>query len=1024
VPAEAQTLAYWLGRYSAAELDAVLMDESGIAAYDARVGKRQGRAEYSQHDLRVPADPLALGDDVRARLSQLQPDVIAGKLLGRDGTPLDEAARAPFGAPVKLQPAGLRVLRAPTLLRCGPYDGSLYKSEVELPYDRNACGVLHAQEPLEVLGKSSGGLLLVRSRFSLGFLSADAQLSPALPASWQASLLGAPRLYAPQDLKLPAANGGESQLILAGTALPDLGHGEVGLATASGIVRMPRPPALEPKPRNLTRRALLTAAFAQLDKPYGLGGAEGGLDCSSLLLELFERFDIALPRFSGWQAQSGTYSVDVRADTPAQKLAKLDLAAKSGAVLLYFPGHIMLYLGRDAAGNPLAIHALGEYVKPCAAGETIVDVQRVVVSGFELGKGTSRHSFSERLSQLVVFGAPPPQPLAAGSDLGPAAPPEPIARDASCQDSADDRIFISPQNPVAGEALRAIAASTNDPGSASLRIFEADGESALIDEFALGGPPYGHVAKLAKPRPGLYTAVLGSGSEHRACRRFRVAAAHGGGRGHAERTERAERTDTEEPVWEPKNRWERDDEALYALFVEQLFAGPPDDEQTWTNLHSLLRDPSRNLLFGHLGLDEESHIEIEPDCADLPYALRAYFAWKLKLPFGFRQCSRGRTDHPPSCGELHTSLEARKAPDDVVAFSQFVNRSVRAGVHSATGRTGPDDDATDLYPVALERSALPPGTVFADPYGHVLMISKWFAQGSLSGSKYGVLIGAEAQPDGTIGRRRFWQGSFLFDPNTSSVGAGFKRFRPLSYERADRSITALDNDALRKQKEFPRWSRGQYEGAREDFYDRMETLINPTPLSPSERMLSLVAALEEAARRRVLSVDNGEQYARSHPQATIAMPQGHEIFETEGAWEDFATPSRDMRLLIAIDTVTNLPSQLEQHPERFALPAGTPAPAAAQTLRAALERELEARSFPYTRSDGSAQALRLSDVIARADALEVAYNPNDCVEVRWGAPLGSAERATCKRSAPPAQQSRMQAYRGWFHRRTRPQRGE
>ena len=46
-----------------------------------------------------------------------------------------------------------------------------------------------------------------------------------------------------------------------------------------------------------------------------------------------------------------------------------------------------------------------------------------------------------------------------------------------------------------------------------------------------------------------------------------------------------------------------------------------------------------------------------------------------------------------------------------------------------------------------------------------------------------IRVGADAQPDGTIGRRRFWRGSFLFTPDTTDVGAGFKRFRPLVYDR-------------------------------------------------------------------------------------------------------------------------------------------------------------------------------------------------------------------------------------------------
>jgi hypothetical protein len=1010
VQPEEQTLGYWLQRYSPAELDAPLMDNADITAYNARVGRRLGREVYGQRDLRVPADSLALAEDVRERISQLRPDVDAGKLVARTGQPLTAAERGAFAEPIKYTPASLRVLLEPSLLRCGPYAEGLYKAPVQLAYDHNACGNLRAQEPIELLG-TSGQLSLVRTRYALGFLSSSARLSPPVPSAEQALLLAGPRSFAEQPLNVAAAGG--TLNLASGTSLPVANNGQVLLASANGIKRATAPPGLRVQAGPLTRRGLFTAAFEQLGKPYGLGGAQGGSDCSGFLLDIFERFDIALPRYSGWQAQAGSYGIDVRGLSSAQKLQRLDLAAKSGIVLLQFPGHIVLYLGRSSSGVPMAVHALGEYLEPCAKGETVVDVQRVVVSGLELGRNSSRGSFVERATRLVVFGPTPSAPPA-GLEPGLAPPPQAAARDESCQDSTDNRIFISPAQPEAGQALRAVAVSQRDPNPASLRIFDADGDAVPIDEFPLGGPPYARVARIAKARAGAYTIVLGSASQRLACRRVRVRDA-AVARGSAPESD---------PVWEPHTRWERDNEALYAVFVEQLFSGPPDDEQTWTNLHSLLRDPNRNLLYDHLGLGEEERLEIEPDCADLPYSLRAYFAWKLRLPYAYRLCTRGRSGQPPACGEMHSSLMQRKAADEVQSFSQFVNRSVRDGVHSATGRTSPSDSETDLYPIALDRSALAPGTVYADPYGHVMMISKWFAQGSLTNDPYGVLMAAEAQPDGTIGRRRFWQGSFLFDPSTVSVGAGFKRFRPLSYDPHAQSLRSLDNAELAKSHEFAPYSRMQYEGSREDFYDRMEELINPKPLAPSERMQSLVAALDEAVRRRVLSIDNGEHYFAAHPRATIGMPQGADIFETEGAWEDYATPSRDMRLLIAIDTVNALPTRVEQKPERFAIPADTSPKAAADALRGALANQLRTRSFEYTRSDGSTQSLHLADVIARADALELAYNPNDCAELRWGAPAGSAERASCVRNAPAAQRSRMQAYRTWFHTRTRPARGE
>jgi hypothetical protein len=87
-----------------------------------------------------------------------------------------------------------------------------------------------------------------------------------------------------------------------------------------------------------------------------------------------------------------------------------------------------------------------------------------------------------------------------------------------------------------------------------------------------------------------------------------------------------------------------------------------------------------------------------------------------------------------------------------------------------------------------------------------------------------------------------------------------------------------------------------------------------------------------------------------------------------------------------------------------------------------LAAELAARKFSYTRSDGSAWTLALKDVIDRTTALEMAYNVNDCVELRWGAPEKSDEAATCKRRASSAQRAKMTDYRTWFHERRRPPR--
>jgi hypothetical protein len=91
-------------------------------------------------------------------------------------------------------------------------------------------------------------------------------------------------------------------------------------------------------------------------------------------------------------------------------------------------------------------------------------------------------------------------------------------------------------------------------------------------------------------------------------------------------------------------------------------------------------------------------------------------------------------------------------------------------------------------------------------------------------------------------------------------------------------------------------------------------------------------------------------------------------------------------------------------------------------LEGRLASELAARKFSYTRSDGSPWSLTLKDVLDRIAQLEMAYNVNDCVELRWGAGEGSEEAAPCKRNAPSAQRAKMAEYRPWFSERRRPAR--
>jgi hypothetical protein len=226
----------------------------------------------------------------------------------------------------------------------------------------------------------------------------------------------------------------------------------------------------------------------------------------------------------------------------------------------------------------------------------------------------------------------------------------------------------------------------------------------------------------------------------------------------------------------------------------------------------------------------------------------------------------------------------------------------------------------------------------------------------------------------------------------------------------------LTNAEIAKNADYGDFSLDQSQLSAQDFYDRMDDVMSPQPLDPQVAMKDAITSLEEQVNTRVTSVENGRKYQNSGKGDTT-MPDGPSIFETTGAWEDYSTPARDFRLLIAIDVVRGFPDHVARRSDRYALPPGQSMADVQAELQTTLASELATRKFTYTRSDGSQWMLTLKDVIDRMAGFEMAYNPNDCVEVRWGAPEGSDEASTCKRHAPAAQRTKMTDYRPWFRER-------
>lgn len=1007
---EHRRLDYWLARPElAATLDEPLMSAQARRAHHAFVLSQPLGSGRLRVDVSAPLDAPTELATLNARFASFREEFGSGKYFHADGKDAADLVQGRLQDLDELAPEfGVHLAREVLLMRCAPWQESFYSSSLDVSFDRNNCSALHPGEPFVVVGEVSG-MLAVRAAYAFGFIAADSPMTPALDAQTAHRFVHGEMAEVRRDIE-PLRRA--ETVALAEERWPEEGDVWVEHASASGVIRTQVPvEALRPHAQPLTRRAFLEYIFEMQGEPYAWGDEGGGRDCSRLVMDSLDVFGVRMPRHSASQSYAGDFYVDVEGVSDEEKLKILDAANARGIVLLHFPGHIMIYLGRDDEGAPMAFHTFAEYFEPCpegtqtAAGDqkSLVRVHTTDVTTLALGGDTERTSFLSRVNRIAVVGGTPGWALDALATERPALPPE--IPDGTCEDSDAFALFSAPYHANTESVTRLIFAAEDELGPVAMTLRSPSGEIIHPELERRVGPPWAFLASVELDEVGTWRLAVGDGPSVYACRDIRV------------RRGSAALSASGEGSWPVRNAWSRRYENLFSIFVHELTRYPLEEGRAWGNLQDLLQVQEKNILYEYLGRNEETKIALQPDCADLPYVLRAYFAWKLGLPFAHRSCNRGREGRPPTCGELKTNAEPRVEADAVDEFQRYARRVVMSGVHSGNGRTAPENSQTDLYPVPLTREALRPGIVYADPDGHVMMIAGWLPQ-PLGG--YGVLYAVDAQPDGTIGLRPFWRGTFAFRAETDSVGAGFKAFRPIVIDRQGQ-WSSLDNEALHETSWFYPFSMQAYEGDDDAFYDAMDALINPRPIEPWGVLQSRLDSLEASVRARLRAVQLGVDHMNGARWRNVPMPKGYGIFETSGPWEDFATPSRDMRLLAAIDATVKFVDGLARNASHYGL-RPEELEAAQTTLRQALEAELGSRTVEYTRSDGSAWTLTLAQVVERAERLEVAYNLNDCPEYRWGAAEDSEEYTTCSQRADAEQQARLEEYRPWFSSRRRPAR--
>ena len=258
----------------------------------------------------------------------------------------------------------------------------------------------------------------------------------------------------------------------------------------------------------------------------------------------------------------------------------------------------------------------------------------------------------------------PPAPCAASASRNaehraPSTAPSQSLPGGTCRTGENDDpklgLLASPLRAVAGRPLRILAATLTSTLPLALRVETAKGEPLAVEAVYRAGVPAMTVARLVAPKGTTSLRVIvGQGGKALKCTTVHVFPSPAP----ASRVTRARRTCGPSRAIGalPKRR-------STARSSVRCSARPAVTTSSFARLDEVTSNPAKNLLFDHYGWGEDSSkkgLSFKPDCADTPYFLRAYFAWKRALPFAYRHCGSGDDTTPPRCGKPRTVLEPRR----------------------------------------------------------------------------------------------------------------------------------------------------------------------------------------------------------------------------------------------------------------------------------------------------------------------------------------------------------------------------
>lgn len=404
--------------------------------------------------------------------------------------------------------------------------------------------------------------------------------------------------------------------------------------------------------------------------------------------------------------------------------------------------------------------------------------------------------------------------------------------------------------------------------------------------------------------------------------------------------------------------------------------------------------------------------EFHSDCAELPYVLRAYFAFKRGLPFSYEADvgPRGHTRDIRYTAHGNEVTAREDVASDTISGYRLIE-AVRESVSSASFRIGPDVEEPyepDMYSPLIQPKSVRPGTMVYDPNGHVVTIYRVFPNGRL---EY-----FDAHPDESVTRGFFDERFVRARP---AMGAGFKNWRPLALVGAKRrsdGVLVGGHVVLAANKDIADYSDEQYYGNGKrpddddlwdeggftlngqlvDYYDYVRARLAGGKLEfdPVQEVRDMVDSNCNDLHYRADAVNLAVSAGLDRMRQPDRLPVN--IYGTDGDWEIYSTPSRDARLKTSFkelrDTVQRFVELYRAHDPRLVYKGND----LVGDLIAAYDNRAAACKLSYTRSDGSQVFLSYEE--ARRRLFLMSFDPYHCIERRWGA-TAPRELATCRDGA-------------------------